>query len=70
MTRKKWTTPDQENWLRARCEAFAKAEVNNERKAFYKELLKCWLEKWPNPDPSLEQIQEAGGEEQAIKKNL
>ena len=70
MTRKMWTTNDQRAWLMAQSDAFAEAEVNNTRKAFFDSILKGWSEKYPNPDPTPKEIQDAGGKEQAVKYNL
>jgi len=70
MTRKKWTTNDQEAWLKSRSSAFAAAESDNTRKAFFQGILKEWVDAYPNPDPTPEQVQKAGGLEQAIQKNV
>jgi hypothetical protein len=52
MPRHKWTTEEQEDWLKDRCDAFKEAEKNDTRKSFYKETYAAWLFKWPNPEPS------------------
>jgi len=67
MTRKKWTSKEQEAWLKARCKAFAEAEINDTTKAFYQDTLDRWLEVWPNPEPTPAEIQAAGGLESAVK---
>lgn len=56
MTRRKWTTPEQEAWFRNLVNEFRAAEASNTRKAFYQKTLSMWLEKWPNPAPTQEQI--------------
>ncbi|KAM6489977.1 hypothetical protein JOM56_014556 [Amanita muscaria] len=66
MTRKKWTTPEQETWLKARCAGFAEAEANDTRKAFFDGVIDAWREAWPLPNITPEEIQDAGGEKQAI----
>jgi len=67
MTRKKWTTPEQEDWLKAHCKGFAEAEETNATRTFYQTIVSSWLEKWPNPAPTETEIQEAGELQQATK---
>ena len=68
MPRHKWTTEEQEDWLKDRCDAFKEAEREDTRKSFYKETYAAWLNKWPNPKPSTKQIADATSREAAIKK--
>lgn len=68
MPRHKWTTEEQEDWLKDRCDAFKEAENNGTRKSFYKETYAAWLLKWQNPEPSAKQIADATSREAAIKK--
>ena len=68
MPRHKWTTEEQEDWLKDRCDAFKEAEKNDTRKSFYKETYAAWLFKWPNPEPSAKQIADATSREAVIKK--
>jgi len=70
MTRKKWTTNDQLAWLKAHSEGFAEAEANNTRKAFFERILTEWCEEYPIPNPTPEEVQQAGGHEQAITRNM
>jgi hypothetical protein len=67
MPRNKWTSEEQEDWLKDRYDAFRKAEENDTRKSFYKETYSAWLAKWPNPEPSAKQIADATSREGAIK---
>ena len=68
MPRHKWTTEEQEDWLKDCCDAFKEAEKNDTRKSFYQETYAAWLFKWPNPEPSAKQIADATTREAAIKK--
>jgi len=68
MPRHKWTTEEQEDWLKDRCDAFKEAEKNDTRKSFYQETYAAWLFKWPNPEPSAKQIADATTREATIKK--
>ncbi len=67
MTRKKWTTKPQEEWLKKRNGQFAKAELDKECKSFYQDVLTAWLKQWPIPESTAAEINEAGSEEEAIK---
>jgi hypothetical protein len=66
MTRKKWTTSDQEDWLKSRLAGFSDAQDNKTTsKEFFPAALKEWKKYWPTPDPSPEEITEAGNVEKA-----
>ena len=67
MTCKKWTTNDQEMWLKAHCDDFAKAEAINNTKSFFNEVNNAWHKKWPNPEPTNDDISKAGNCKQAVK---
>jgi len=54
-------TPEQATWLKSRSKTFA-------HKAFFQQILNEWLEAWPNPDPTPEEIQVAGGHDLAVKQ--
>ena len=72
MTRRKWTTPDQEEWLRSHLAGFSDAQVNKTTsKEFFPLVFKERRKSWPTPDPSLEEITEEGSIEKAklIKRN-
>lgn len=68
MTRKKWTTSDQEDWLHARFQDYVGADAENKRSGFYRDVLAGWQEKWPHDEPNAAEIEEAGGVERAVKK--
>jgi hypothetical protein len=67
MSRQKWTSDKQEAWLKKAFEKFELATLNDTRKQFYKKNYSSWLEKFPNPEPTHEQIIAAGSCEKAIK---
>ena len=67
MTRRKWTTEAQEDWLKARIGQFSDVEKTKECRTWFQEILASWLETWPNPSPMGSEITEAGSEEKAIK---
>ena len=67
MTRHKWTTDEQEVWLKKAFEEFEIATLNDTRKQFYKKNYSSWLEKFPNPEPTQGQINAAGSREKAMK---
>lgn len=69
MTRRKWTSADQEEWLKARIARFSDAQVNKTTtKEFFPEILKEWREAWPCPGPTPVEIAQAGSVEKAIQK--
>ena len=69
MTCWKWTTPDQEEWLKSHLAGFNDAHVNKKTsKEFFPLVFKEWRNPWPTPDPSAEEIVEAGNIEKATLK--
>lgn len=66
MTRQKWTTKEQEEWLEERKSAFL--EANQRRSAakdFFPTIVKDFREKWPVMPVTQEEIQKAGSVELA-----
>ena len=72
MTRHKWTTPDQEDWLKSHLAGFGDAQVNKTTsKDFFSVIFKEWRKAWPTPDPTPEEITESGNMEKAtLKKKM
>jgi len=69
MTRRKWTTTDQEDWLKSYLTKFSDAQADKTTsKEFYPEILKAWRKAWPTPDPTPEEIMQAGNVEKATQK--
>jgi hypothetical protein len=69
MTRRKWTTPDQEEWLKSRIAGFSDVQVNKTTsKDFFPVVFKEWRKPWPTPDPTPEEITDAGNIEKATLK--
>lgn len=69
MTRQKWTTANQEEWLKSHISKFSDAQVNKTTtKEFFPELLKEWRDAWPCPGPTPEEIAQAGSIEKATQK--
>ena len=68
MTRQKWTTNEQHEWLEARKAAFVEAnQKKNAAKEFFPLVIKEFREKWPVPTATPEEINEAGSVEIATK---
>lgn len=72
MTRRKWMTPEQEDWLKTRLAEFSDAHVNKTTtKEFFPAVFKDWRKCWVTPDPSQEEITEAGNVKKAtLKKKM
>ena len=69
MTRCKWTSGDQEEWLKSHIPRFSDAQVNKTTtKEIFPEILKEWREAWPCPGPTPEEIAQAGSVEKATQK--
>ena len=69
MTRRKWTTPDQEDFLKSHLAGFGDAQVNKTTsKEFFPVIYKEWRKVWPTPNPTPEEITEAGNIEKATLK--
>jgi hypothetical protein len=69
MTRRKWTTDNQEEWLKSHLARFSDAQANKTTtKEFFPEILKEWREAWPCPEPTPEEIAQAGTAEKATQK--
>ena len=69
MTRRKWTTTEQEDWLKTHLTDFGDAQAKKTTsKIFFPMVLKAWKAKWPTPDPTAEEITQAGSSEKATQK--
>ena len=69
MTWRKWTTSDQEEWLKTCLPEFADAQVNKTTsKEFLPTVLRDWKNSWPTPTPTPEEITQASNVEKAIQK--
>ena len=69
MTRQKWTTTDQEEWLKARLARFSDAQANKTTsKDFFPAIFREWRSEWPTPDPTPEETTQAGNVEKATRK--
>ena len=56
MTWQKWTTTEQEDWLKGQIAAFIETQVNKTTaSAFFPETLKDWRKAWPTPEPTPEE---------------
>jgi len=68
MTRRKWTTEEQEGWLQQRKSAFLEAnQKKSAAKEFFPVVLKEFHEKWPMPPVTEKEITDAGSVELAMK---
>ena len=68
MTRRKWTTTEQEEWLKSQLAEFGEAQAKKTSKTFFPMVLKEWKTQWPTPDPTAEEITRAGNVEKATNK--
>jgi hypothetical protein len=69
MTRRKWTTPEQEEWMKSRLAGFCNAQVNKTTsKDFFPIVFKEWRRTWATPDPTPEEISEVGSVKKATQK--
>ena len=65
----KWTTSDQEEWLKTCLPEFADAQVNKTTsKEFLPTVLRDWRNSWPTPTPTPEEITKASNIEKATQK--
>jgi hypothetical protein len=69
MTRRKWTTDAQGDWLASHLDAFKEAlSKKTTAKEFFPKIIKSWLEAWPIPEPTPEEVAKAKNLEDLIKK--
>lgn len=69
MTRRKWTTTNQEEWLKSRLAEFSDAQANKTTtKQFFPAIFKAWRNEWPTPAPTPEEITQAETVEKATQK--
>lgn len=69
MTRRKWTTPEQGDWLREHLSAFVEAQTGKTTATvFFPQVIKEWQKKWPTEDPTPEEMAEAPNLDTAIKQ--
>ena len=68
MTRRKWTTPPQEIWLKERLSAFTDSQADKTTSThFFPDILKEWRKSWPLQEPTNEEVAAAGSPEEATK---
>jgi hypothetical protein len=68
MTRRKWTTEEQETWLEQWKTAFLEAnQKKSAAKEFFPVMTKEFREKWPVPPVTEQEIIEAGSVELATR---
>ena len=71
MDRRKWTTTEQEEWLRSHLAGYSDArdaQDDDTSKELLSVILEEWRNKWPTPSPSLDEIVQAGTVEKALQK--
>ena len=69
MMQQKWTTTEQEDWLKGWLAAFIEAQVNKTMAStFFPETLKDWRKAWPTPEPTPEEAATFKSPEEAKKK--
>jgi len=69
MTHRKWTSDDQEEWLKARLSLFTEAQAQKTTTSeFFPKVLTEWRKAWPVPEPTADEIAQAKNVEDAIKK--
>jgi hypothetical protein len=68
MTRRKWTTDEQEEWLEQRKPAFLEANQNKTAaKDFFPTVVEEFRQKWPVPPATEQEIIDAGSVELATR---
>ena len=69
MTRRKWTSDDQEEWLKAQLPSFTEAQAKKAMMSeFFPKALTEWRKAWPVPEPTADEIAQAKNLEDAKKK--
>ena len=69
MTHRKWTSDDQEEWLKAWLSLFTEAQANKTTTSkFFPQTLTEWRKAWPVPEPTGDEIAQAKTVEEAIKR--
>ena len=69
MTHRKWTTTNQEDWLKEDLVEFSNAQVNKTTsKEFFPMVLKEWRNVWPTSDATPEEVTQARSIEKAAQK--
>ena len=69
MTRHKWTTTEQEDWLKFHLADFGDAQAKKTTsKIFFPMVVKEWKTKWPTPNPTVEEIMRAGNSKKATQR--
>ncbi|KDR76585.1 hypothetical protein GALMADRAFT_66873 [Galerina marginata CBS 339.88] len=69
MTRRKWTTPEQGDWLKEQLSAFVEAQTTKTTATtFFPQVIKDWRQKWPTEAPTAKEIADAPNLDAAIKQ--
>jgi hypothetical protein len=62
MTGRKWTTNAQEAWLRKELPMFLQVDSTQMRKRFFDDICIAWQGKWPDTEPTAEELAKVGGD--------
>lgn len=62
MTKRQWTTPEQFDWLQPLLVDFVDARHKKRTAHWLNETWAKWEKKWPVPQPTAEEITQAGGD--------
>ena len=69
MTRRKWTSDEQEDWLKAWLSSFMEAQAKRTTTSeFFPKTLAEWRKAWPVPEPTADELAKANNVEDALKK--
>lgn len=69
MTRQKWTTEEQGDWLKGQLAAFVDSQVNKTTTTtFFPHVIKEWRKQWPLGEPTANEVAGATSLEDTIKK--
>lgn len=69
MTRRKWTSDKQEEWLKSQLPLFTEAQAKKMTTSeFFPKALTEWRTAWPVLEPTADEIAQAKNVEDALKK--
>ena len=65
MPGRKWSDLEQEAWLKKQFPAFIQAEASSRRRQFFVDICAAWQAAFPDPEPSDDLLEAAGGDRKA-----
>ena len=69
MTKKQWTTRLEFGWLESQIPDYLRAKGKKKTTEFFRQVCKKWWQEFPVENPTLEEVEQAGGNREKATDN-